>query len=337
MVKRFFQRAYHLWERIVRETKHFPKHYRNFGFKVARSIWWDGLIPPGKSSKYIQVIEECVDRSLEKVLQTYDEKSKEIDENGCLDKKNERGEKTLVWCCWWQGEESMPELVKMCNKKLQSVLPKEKTEYHLITLENYKDYVTIPKHIMKKFHEKKITMTTLSDILRFQLLSKYGGLWIDSTVFITGDFPEVFFRNEYFSQKMKNIHDWEREACKGRWCGFLMAGPSHHIIFEYMNAAFTQWWLDYDDIPDYVLIDYILLSGYKHIPAIRSIIDNVSPNNEHVFRMYGLLNNEYSDELNKKLTSDTTFHKLTYKMDLQKETETGKLTLYGYLLKQVGM
>jgi len=50
-VYRLFQRAYHLWERIVREAKVFPMRRRVFGFRVAYETFRDGLIPPGKSHR----------------------------------------------------------------------------------------------------------------------------------------------------------------------------------------------------------------------------------------------------------------------------------------------
>lgn len=337
-MRRLLLRAYHLWERIVKESKVFPSHYKNFGWKVAFAAWWDGLIPPGKTAKYITTIEEFVDRSVDNVIAEF--KEKELDEKGCLTIRHTPKKdltKIPVWCCWWQGEESMPELVKMCDKRLKQVIPKDIAELHRITLDNYQEYVDIPAHILEEFEQKKITMTTLSDILRFQLLSNYGGFWIDSTVYISEKIPDEFFQKRYFSQKMKNVKDWQREACKGRWCGFLMAGPAHHIIFEYMNAAFATWWEKYDDIADYVLIDYLLLTGYKYIPAIREAVDQVLPNNEYVFRMYGLLNQPFTEELYCNLTNDTIFHKLTYKMDLRKKTEAGDDTLYKVLLNKVGM
>ena len=36
-----------------------------------------------------------------------------------------------------------------------------------------------------------------------------------------------------------------------------------------------------------------------------------------------------------RVTQNNTLHKLTYKMDLCKETAEGEMTLYGYLLKEV--
>ena len=60
-MKRLLQRAYHLLERIIRESKAFPSRYRVFGWKVAKETFFDGLIPPGKSERYISTIQEYVD------------------------------------------------------------------------------------------------------------------------------------------------------------------------------------------------------------------------------------------------------------------------------------
>lgn len=37
---------------------------------------------------------------------------------------------------------------------------------------------------INKFNNKKITIQTFSDILRFKLINKLGGVWIDSTILI---------------------------------------------------------------------------------------------------------------------------------------------------------
>jgi hypothetical protein len=126
-----------------------------------------------------------------------------------------------------------------------------------------------------------------------------------------------------------------REACRGNWCGFSMAGPKGSSVFRYMCEAFSRWWAHYDTIIDYVLIDYLLWSGFKSVPAIHDTIDAVPDNNEDIFELYRVLNQPYSPELLARLTKRNVMHKLTYKMDLHKETATGELTLYGYLWEQV--
>ena len=251
-------------------------------------------------------------------------------------KVNISQEKMPIWCCWWQGVESMPVIVKMCHTRLKQIIPKDRAELHIITFDNYKDYVDIPEHILEKFNKGIVTMTTMSDVLRFCLLERYGGYWLDATVFFTDDIPEEYFTRDFYCQKMTNKpENVAREACKCNWCGFSMHGEKNNIIFRYMVDAFSHWWSKYDSIIDYVLIDYMLMSGYKHIPAINKIIDTVENNNEDIFEMYKSLNKPYSDELLKRFTDKNVMHKLTYKMDLKKKTDDGKLTLYGYLLNEV--
>lgn len=327
-MKRLLQRAYHLLERIVRESKAFPSRYKVFGWKVAKETFIDGLIPPGKSERYISTIQEYVDTYLEDVLEKYKKETVKS-----VEKVSE--DKIPVWCCWWQGVDSMPELVKMCHARLKQVIPSEKAELHIITLDNYKSYVDIPEHILEKFDKKIITMTTMSDVLRFHLLERYGGYWLDSTVFFTDDIPKEYFSGNFYCQRMADTEQAKREACKSNWCGFSMAGPKGHVTFKYMKDAFAKWWKDYDTIIDYVLIDYLLMAGYKHVPVIADTINKVENNNEDIFEMYKVLNEPYSTELYEKLTKRNVMHKLTYKMDLKKVTEDGQMTLYGYLLKMV--
>ena len=327
---RLLQRTNHFLERIKKECSDYPANKKNFNFKVAKAAFFDGLFPPGKSEKYISTIQEYVDNELKDVIECYNSNPPVHSYKNKGVALNET--KMPIWCCWWQGEEQMPELVKMCNSRLKQVIPNDKAELHIITLDNYKEYVDIPDVILKKFEKGIVTMTTMSDVLRFCLLERYGGYWLDATVFFTGDIPNDYFERDFYCQKMTNRPDLLcREACKCNWCGFSMKGKKHCIIFRYMIDAFEHWWSKYDTIIDYVLIDYILMAGYRHIPEIKKIIDTVENNNEDIFEMYGKLNLPYSDELLDKFTKRNVMHKLTYKIDLTKETSDGDLTLYGYL------
>lgn len=324
------QRAYHFLERIIREMKSYVPRRKVFGKTVADAAFWDGLVPPGKSQKYIDTVSKYVDCFLKDVIEKYEE-----EEVSACNLTAIKG-KIPIWCCWWQGAENMPELVKMCHTRLKQMIPKEQAELYLITLDNYQKYVEFPEHIVHKFKEGIITMTTMSDILRFHLLERYGGYWVDATVFFTGKIPEQYFTGNFFCQRMvSNTAVAAHEACGCNWCGFSMAGPKNSIIFRFMKDAFDLWWKTYDTIIDYVLIDYLLLAGFRHVSAIREIINKVPDNNEDIFEMYQMLNQPYSEEMYQRLTRRNVMHKLTYKMDLKKQTEDGAITLYGYLLNHV--
>lgn len=322
---RIFTRALHFGQRILQESKEFLPRCREFGFKVAGLTFLDGLFPPEKHSFYIGAIEEYVDRFMEPIVAKY--RNWENLPLPCSD-----GAKVPVWCCWWQGTEQMPEIVRMCNDRLRQLIPEDQAELHMITADNYRDFVELPAYIIEKFEAGKMSITALSDILRVALLAKHGGFWIDSTVFISDHFPTEFITSDYYAQRMYDPVKWYREACKGRWCGFLMGGKAQNVLFLLLRDAFYDWWRIHESVIDYVILDYFLLAGYKNVPAIAVQIDNLPDNNPGVFDMYGKLHFPYSEQLFQQLTADTNLHKLTYKIDLITETEAGEPTLYAHLL-----
>lgn len=96
------------------------------------------------------------------------------------------GKTAPIWICWWQGEEQMPELVKQCHKLL-----KRHSDTHsvkLLTKDNYQEYIKLPPRIIMLFQTGTITIPQFSDIMRMYLISTYGGIWIDSTYWITRPF-----------------------------------------------------------------------------------------------------------------------------------------------------
>ncbi|MCR4818206.1 MAG: capsular polysaccharide synthesis protein, partial [Fretibacterium sp.] len=83
-----------------------------------------------------------------------------------------------IWTLWWQGEEHLPEVVRMCHASVRRHCGEH--PFKVLTQDNYQEYVTLPGFVMEKFQAGAITITHLSDIIRFALLSQYGGLWMDS-------------------------------------------------------------------------------------------------------------------------------------------------------------
>lgn len=87
-----------------------------------------------------------------------------------------------IWVCWWQGLDNAPEIVKTCVESIKR--NSGKYEVLIITDENYKQYVKFPDWLEEKRKHGIISKTIYSDLLRLNLLSTYGGIWIDSTFFV---------------------------------------------------------------------------------------------------------------------------------------------------------
>lgn len=216
--------------------------------------------------------------------------------------------KKVIWLFWWQGIEEMPPLVLKCYK---SIL-KYRGSYQVIviTKDNIHEYAALPSYIYDKVAQQEITLTHLSDILRFNLLSQYGGLWMDSTLFVTGSLDQIridqlFTCSGYDSNNMFNVS-------AGRWTGFLIGGPSNLEIFIFMNEFFLNYWETNDSLLDYFLIDYALnfawLNNLSSLQNISYANQNVDP---QMFKLEDLLNETFSKSVASRLLNDTFIFKLS--------------------------
>jgi hypothetical protein len=267
-------------------------------------------------------------------------------------KKNPEPESNIdptspLWVCWWDGEEAMPDIVKVCYNTI-----KQHSTTHpvkLITKYNYKEYISIPDYIMEKVNSKIITITHFSNMLRANLLYDYGGIWMDSTIltlkeisltntpFFTLKAPakknngismarfaglsssSIPYRHNKFSPKIS------------RWSGFLLAGTKGSVIFGYMRDILYAYWKDHNDQIDYVLYDYTIALGYDNIPEMKKMIDDVPCSDMEKFVLEKILNTEFSEEIFAKYLS-IPFHKLSWKVNFTDYTKDHKPTIYGHLI-----
>ena len=95
----------------------------------------------------------------------------------CLDKKystqtlsHTRSNK--VWFFWMQGIEEAPNVVKVCLESLKKNL----TDREIVVLDssNIRDYVDMPEFFIAKYEKGIISQTKFSNLLRLELLIKYG-------------------------------------------------------------------------------------------------------------------------------------------------------------------
>lgn len=302
---------------------------REFDSKVAWLRFWDALLPRGKSKAYIEGLSEYVCRELTPITERY--ARGEWKQPTPIQKLD----KIPVWVCWWQGEEAMPPIVKACEERLKNSLP-ETAELHLITWDNFADYCDIPAHVLEKYHEGIIGPAHLADILRYALLSSYGGAWIDSTVWLTDriqdKLPE-YLEQMYFTQRFPDWSCCPQEACRGKWCNFFFMGRSDCMLFSYVYEALLSWWEHHDRLIDYVAVDYVIWAGYCGVPEIKRLIDAVPANNEQIWSMAKALNDSYEPAKFDSLMSGNDFYKLSYKGRLEEEIDN-KTTVYGHILKE---
>ena len=320
------QKIKHLLQRFGTCCREYPADRREFGGKVAAAKFWDVLIPTGKSKRYINTISSYMCKEMAPLLQRYAGVQTSV-------YPTERMEKTPVWVCWWQGEETMPPVVKACINKMHNLLSKT-AQLHVISWTNLDKYIELPAHVLEKHRQGTISAAHLSDVLRFGLLSRYGGVWLDATVYLSKDIPSKALTEPFFTQRFSDWESCPQEACRGKWCGFFLGGKAGNVLFTYMYEALADLWKHHDRVVDYVFFDYILWAGYCGVPAIRETIDVVPAGNENIWLLAKHLNDAYTPEKYAELLATNDFFKLSYKGKLMMTTPEGVPTVYAHILAE---
>ena len=106
-----------------------------------------------------------LERENTKLIESLNKASSKALEKDCLH----------VWTFWWQGIEQLPDILKVCYASQKASMIDKDVEYHIISKDNYSDYVEIPPIIMQRMEKGEMSFTHFSDYLRVCLLEKYGG------------------------------------------------------------------------------------------------------------------------------------------------------------------
>jgi len=331
-------------KKILFTVSRFFPQCRIYGFKIA---FWSLVFPLHHIFKFLKpFFGKRKHKSI--LIYLYNHYKKIIDNlliSNTTPPSNIEADST-IWVCWWDGEDSMPPLVKMCYKSIIKYSNKHPVKF--ISKYNYKEYISIPEYIINKLNNGIISITSFSDILRSVLLYEYGGIWMDATILVLKDINLNDFK--FFTLKAPSTTASIPLSCfsglfnpeakitanekpnTSRWSSFLLAGYKNSVIFEYIRDIYYAYWMDHNDQIDYMLVDFIIALGYEYIPVMKILIDDVPCSAVEKFRMEKILNKEYSDKLFSKY-NDIQFNKLTWKKEFLLNTKNGKQTVYGHLLE----
>ena len=209
----------------------------------------------------------------------------------------------IIWSCWWQGEENLPPVVKRCFESVHKYCPDY--EFRLITENNLHQYIDFPDYIWKKYRKGIISRTLLSDLLRIGLLSRYGGIWLDATVYLTAPLPPKITETSFFAFHCREIYQFQS------W--FLKSAPND-IILSNLQKLFLEYFKHENRLLNYfftyLAFDVVVsqqracAEQWQNTPTI---VDTFC---------YDLADNffaPYSAAKWKQIKSATTVHKLSWK------------------------
>lgn len=226
------------------------------------------------------------------------------------------GEKELsnepptIWL-YWNDPSNIPQMVKSCI----SLIKKNSNGCRVVIVseDTVKDYLHLDDVVWEKYRAGKISRTHFSDIVRIALLYHYGGVWMDCTLLLTQPLPSIVTTSGFYTNKLEAKD--EVNVGGGRWSTFFLACHRHNLMMRVTLDVFVEYWRRYDDIVDYVWMDYVFNLLYDHIPSVKAMIDAVPCNNPDIWSLQMMISKRFTKEQFDAIFSDTSrfLYKLSFK------------------------
>jgi len=135
-----------------------------------------------------------------------------------------------LWIFWYQGIDSAPFIVKKCINSWQVKNPG--WEINLLDKDNLSNYITLDIPDSKL---KELSLNKQANLIRLQLLSKYGGVWVDATTLC-----------------ICPLDDWVDSCCQSGFFAFSNAGKdremSNWFLASEKNCPLVQKLLEHNTL-----------------------------------------------------------------------------------------
>ncbi len=230
-----------------------------------------------------------------------------------------------IWFCWLQGMKEAPPLVQKCYESLKKNLPDRTIT--VIDADNVFEYITLPEQIMEKWKKGILKPAHFSDLIRLELLIRYGGYWIDATVYCTDakllrytDEMPIFMYSFYyfgFNPEIMETNNW------------FLYGTTNQNILCLTRAFLYEYWKEKNRAVDYFIFHLFMTMACEFYEEEYRAMPIVSQVESHILATY--MGQPFDALKYRVLTVRCGFHKLSTRFG-EKET-TGQNTFYQYFME----
>ncbi|MDQ0849760.1 hypothetical protein QFZ65_001698 [Arthrobacter sp. B3I9] len=172
----------------------------------------------------------------------------------------------LTFVYWGQGFSSAPPIVQACYRQAQQL--HASSEIVFLDDSNLHDWVTFPPHVTDI---SNISRAAFSDVLRFELLAKYGGIWMDATCMpmkrMQDVYPELVAGSGFFAfgkDKPGLISNW------------FLASEQGNYITRMTRDALKLYWGTYDRPITYFFMHHLFMYLYRLDDRFGSLWDKAT-------------------------------------------------------------
>lgn len=246
-----------------------------------------------------------------------------------------RQENRPIWFCWMQGMDEAPDLVKACYASIRRNIQDRRIV--VIEEKNWRRYVDLPQDILEKYEKGYIPHAHFSDLLRLQILIKYGGTWIDSTVLLSD-----FLSNKVLEGKMSEILEADlffpqyvsakTNSFSGISNWFISANANNRYLLMIRDMLY-MYWRDYDCVVQYHVFHFFFALIARKCPEVVSAMPVAY--SMPCLQLDSRMADDFDASWYGSLTEKVLFHKLNYRVP--KKALENKSSFYYAILKLYGM
>ena len=248
--------------------------------------------------------------------------SGKIERFAAIPKKSELIGKKIIWQYWHQGiDENTPKIVNTC---LDSV-KKHSNGYEIIILskENVNDYIELPDLVWEKLGAGGYKLPKLANLVRLYLLSAYGGVWLDTTIFLTAPIEEKYLQKDFFALQRPDTPpsdlkfftnydpiglSWKAESYVRMQNSYMIAKPNHKIINDLLSIL-LEYWRKEEEAGHYFFFQICFNRMMQHDEWKKLNCEIVSYADFHRFLVLGF--DRFNKALYEEITTRWNVHKLT--------------------------
>lgn len=188
-----------------------------------------------------------------------------------------------IWIVWFDGFEAAPPLIRGCAASWQQHNPDYQVE--LLDAHSLARWVDLEGFDIE---DKLITPAALSDLVRLELLDRYGGIWVDATVLCNQ--PVGTWLVDHLSTGFFAFSDPGPGRPLASW--FIACAAGHPLVRAWRAAA-VSYWQDRDRADQYFWLHALfdgLIAGSRSLAQRWNQVPKMSADGPHSFqehdRMY---------------------------------------------------
>lgn len=228
-----------------------------------------------------------------------------------------------IFSIWFQGEHDAPEVVKACWRSIRANCSQE-----LVILDSNTvfDWISLPECVVGKWKSGRMRPAHFADICRLALLKQYGGLWLDATDYVSAEFPDWLWKEDFFvymsGEKQRGWYSFVQNC-------FIRARQNNFLICAWLDLM-LEYWSNEDKAMDYFIHQMLFKKLVENNFAAREQFDRMPKINQDLTHELWFYHGKdsYDAVLWEAITSSALFQKTEYKSAMSRKPEPGSNAAY---------